>query len=208
MANAGFGPLIELKRHVLPDALRSKTTWDSQLTLIGKGVVASFERYCNRTFERAAETTYEFQGGVTGVVLPRYPLEAVTDLDLKLAGESTWDDYNDSLANWDAESGIVEFEIIMGSAQDKVRVSYTGGYWWETAETEDTSQPAGSTAIPDELKNAWAMQVQAEIENRNLIGVMGARVDRPQDKSPSNKLRDHGLLDAVTQVLNAYRRYG
>lgn len=206
MANTGFGPLIELKRHLLPEALRSKTTWDDQLTLIGKAVVARFERFTNRTFARATADTYTFQGGVTGVVLPRYPIEDVTDLDLKINGATSWDDYNDSIANYSADSGIVEFEIVMGRADDLVRVTFDGGFWWETAETEDTAQPAGSTAIPDDLKDAWMVQTQAEVEARNILGTVGASIGTNSRNTP-NDLTNHQLLPLVEKVLTPHRRF-
>ncbi len=63
-----------------------------------------------------------------------------------------------ALLTWDAKSGLINFGSIQGSASTFIRATYTGGYWYDTAETENTSQPAGSTLVPYHVREAWFVQ--------------------------------------------------
>lgn len=204
--NAGLSNLRTLKRHLLAERLRPELTWDSEIAAIGLGVAASMERYCNRVFERAAGITWSTSSlGRTAFVLPRYPIEAVTAVDLRTSYSDAWESQtlSDLILQVDESAGLVIFNEALGWNGSVVRFTFTGGYWWDTTEDSSGTLPSGATALPADLQHAWLLQCAEVWSRRDNLGT--GLVKAP---SASAKLSEYDIIPAVAGVLRSYIRHG
>lgn len=205
----GLANLVTLKRHLLAPDLRSRTTWDDVIADVGKGVAAHFERYCNRLWKRTAGETDIFTGDRQTWILRRYPVESISALDLRddlNTGWLTMGTVASVVANWSAASGLVDFGEQQADAQALIRITYTGGYWYDEAETGDTTPPAGSTAVPAHLKEAWLLQCRKVWE---VIDPLGGGLAKGGANVQLVGLSMAGLelIPQVKQMLQPERRY-
>jgi hypothetical protein len=206
--NAGLSSLEALKDILLPTAaLRASTDYDEALVQLGKGVAAQMQKHCNRKWQRVEDDVHEFSADCISQTVPRYPVEDIAAIDIKRSGETAWEDIlDDYLANFFAASGVIEFTGILGTHRDKVRVTYTGGYWWDDGEeAEPQTLPEGATAVPDDLLHAWHLQCQAEAEHTGLVK---ARIVRAEDEESNKSMRSLDLLPQVKNILLGYIRHG
>lgn len=196
--NLGLGNLKELKAHLLAEELRTDTSWDAQITAIGKGVAGAFESFCSRRFARVVGAQDEFSAVHAHVVLHRYPIETVTTVEYREGNFSSWLPMPELLASWGFESGLVVFVEEPGEFPARIRLTYTGGYWFD--ETEDGTGVAPSTAfhLPDDLKLAWLQQC------RTLWGAF------PKLGTPINQVSTAQVMQNFTpqveETLRSYRR--
>jgi hypothetical protein len=127
-----LGTLSELKAHLLNGALQADTSYDGAIAALGKGVAERMQRQCNRQFARVVGATHEFDAACDHVLLPRYPVEAITKVDLRESLAAGWIDQgavNLTVENLRESSGLVEFFSALGAYGTRVRLTYTGGYW-------------------------------------------------------------------------------
>ena len=203
--NAGFSNLATLKAHLLTAELRALTDFNTQITALGLGVAAQFEKYCNRKFMRSAGATMTFPADNDHVILDRYPVEAVTKVEIKENSTDGFVEEANAIENWDAASGWLTFGAPLSTNLAVGRVTFTGGYFWEQLESTDqgypTAVPAGSTAIPDDLKYAWLLQCKAAWDSQDRLGTGIA--EKPGERS---KLGELDLLPAVKLTLAGYIR--
>jgi hypothetical protein len=201
--NAGFSSLSRLKQLVLPTELRGQAKWDDILTHYGQGVAQMFGSYCGRSFYRNTAAKFIVNGAVSSMCVNNYPIETVTSLEILEEQETTWEDITDDIDNVIESAGLVMFAGPNGSVNDKVRLTYVGGYWWDIAETNNTTPPTGSIAVPFDLVAAWTMQLRHIITTLDLLGSGTARAST---KSTSTDPME--LLPMVTKTLDQYRRVG
>lgn len=199
----GLGNLIELKRRLLPSTLTSATTYDTAITAIGRGVAGLFDTHCNRKFARLAGAVDQFSADRMSWVLARFPLESVTGISTRDDINSTWVSYEPTelIVNQDEPSGLLQFGTILGSHLSQVRVTYTGGYWYDTAETEDTSLPSGATRVPYAIKEAWYLQCEAVWAAREKIGGNLAKA------GGDSALATMEIIPVVKLMIEAHRRF-
>jgi hypothetical protein len=197
----GLGNLTELKSFLLPASLLMRTDFDSSLSLIGKGVAAGFDKYCNRKFQRGSGVTETFHADRDHWYVQRYPLETVTALALKYSDADGWEtqDITDILST-EAESGRVWFGYYPGDYQTLARLTYTGGFWIDPG--DGTTIPAGATAVPDEVKLAWLTQCQHMFGSRDNLGKTVAK-----ENSKASPLADLDLVPSVKSCLESFVRY-
>lgn len=204
--NAGFANLYTLKSQVLSASLVSGTDYDAKLTAIGLGVAGLFEQYCNRAFRRVVADTVIFSAGRPNYYLPRFPLEAVTKLETRSLKSDSWTEDTSQPASWNESTGLIDFGLTLGDAAMQVRVTYTGGYFWDEKEPADngypTSQPSGSTALPEVLKLAWFLQC-AEVWNK--MDKLGLGLVNAPDKTTATGTLDFTPL--VKEMLHPFRRF-
>jgi hypothetical protein len=199
MANAGLHTLAYLKSRLLPASAVTQTEWDTDLTAVGKAVAGAFDRHCGRRFARGAGITFTAGAEARSFVLPAYPVESVSAAAL-LTGESSLD----ILANITGvfkPSGIVDFGDIVGAYNDQVTITYTGGYW---TQADGGTQPSGSTALPDDILEAWVAQCMQIV--RELFTFEEKAVRRFSEKSPPSA-PNIKLEDGVREILKPYLRY-
>lgn len=199
--NSGFSSLTALKAQLLNESLRADTTYDALILAVGLGVAAKFEGVCNRKFTRTVGAIFSTTGGRASLIVPRYPIEAITALDVRDTLAAGWVDSLASLETYNAESGTVTLSTTLDCNQ--IRVTYTGGLWWDTTEDASGTLPAGATALPDSLRTAWLLQCEHVWGRRDKLGLS---ITRTEDK-PAPGLADLDLIPLVQSMLKDHIRY-
>jgi hypothetical protein len=177
--NAGFSNLISLKKRLLLDSDAAGTTCDDAVAALGLGVAGLIEAHCSRDFARLEDAVHEGSAALGFVTVSRYPLESVSLLEMRDDVTSGWAEVD--VLNFLSQSGLVFFA--RGLSGSSVRVTYTGCYWWDTSEDESGTLPAGATAIPRGLVEAWVQACKffwdrSSIENRKKAGFTSEEIER------------------------------
>lgn len=205
--NCGLGNLDGLKRHLLPSGtMAGETRFDVVIVDIGQGVADDFENSCNRKFSRLAGDTIAFQADRASFVLPRFPVEAITAVELKLKDADGFAAQDLTLIQSSSPaSGLVYLtdRPDAGPYWGQVRFTYTGGYWFEMLEPEDDGYPSAmpetATALPKGLRLAWVNQCR---EVWNAYDKLGAGlVDKPNVQTV---IADLDFSKAVKRTLGNY----
>lgn len=171
LLSSGFGTLAQLKARVLPAVMESYDNdgeWDQDLKQIGLATAETFNRYCNRVFQRGVSIAYDDEGGLRSLVLDRYPVESVTALQLTTGGGTS--DVLSSIYLVKPETGIVELSSYLGCYRDRITCTYSGGYWLGEGDTASRNVTAaiaaGVTQVtvtpPDGFLNSHAVQASVE----------------------------------------------
>lgn len=209
MSNLVLGNLSMLKQHLLGAALRTSSEFDEVIMAIGRGVGRQIERYCVRQLPRTVGDTFTFYADRTMVVLPRYPIESVSNIQQKTSESEGWVSLgavNDYIASIGNDQGILQFGAQIGSHLQLIRVTYTGGYVVEVLEPDEPGYPtavaAGSAALPDDIQLAWLLQCGEVWNKRDKLGL--GLADAPDTQTQLNTLQ---LTDGVKAMLNPHRRY-
>ena len=212
--NVSLSNLFQLKTQVLAPSLVASTDYDARLTALGLGVASAFENFCNRKFARAAAATQILAADRCQFLLNRFPLESLAQYELKkneVDGFIVQDLRN--VQTVDLVSGIVFFSAHadLGQYFNQVRFTFAGGYFWETLEPTDggypTAPPAGSAALPDDLRLAFYLQCKRTWEALDKIGDKISEVG-PGEKGGRFELGIGGvdLSPLVKQMLQQYIR--
>lgn len=205
--NAGFSNLDTLKKHLLAGTLKNDLRFDAVIRGLGLGVAQQFGSHCNRKFARVAGYAETFPADRAEFVLSRLPVETVTLSEVKLTEADGWVTQDTTFIRAiNLAAGIINIGSgDAGPHYAQVRFTYTGGYWWDTAEPDDatypTTQPAGSTAIPDDLLNAWVLQCRHVWARMNKLGT-----DVLADKQPANTTPPEDFAPSVEKTLFNYTR--
>lgn len=200
--DVGLGTLGELKRYLLNAGIAAETTYDEALLALGRGVAGQIDRYCNRTFKRGASITEDFRGGTDLILLGRYPVESVASIGLKSTGESVFTTQTDIIDTVGLDSGILALVSELGTHRDQIRVTYTGGYWYDPTDDGTGTQPTDAALLPYDLKLAWLNQCLHVWSKRQNLGLDHAITD-PQQKTTFTNL---DLFPAVKTTLDQFRR--
>lgn len=156
--NLTLGTLASLKTWLLPESERSGTEWDSAIAAIGKGAAGALEKHCHRKFGRVVADTFECTADRAHVVLPRYPVEAVTKIEIRRSLTEGWVELTDVIENQNLANGFLLFGSDLGSWSERLRITYTGGYWIDEADDGEVTagrnwqQGSAALLINDESK--------------------------------------------------------
>jgi hypothetical protein len=197
----GLGTLLDLKRQLLTAGIITETTYDVLIASIGRGVAGLIDRHCNRILARAVGTTDVFSAATDHWIARRYPLEAVTTLEVRTDLTSGWAAQTDAAQNWDAESGWVDFGGVLGDYRSRARLTYSGGYWYDTTVDASGSLPAGATLLPAAIKEAWYRQCAHVWSKLNSLGL-----DHAVEPEQRTTLTNMDLIPLVKLMLDPYRR--
>jgi hypothetical protein len=205
--NIGLGYLTELKEQLLAASLRSDTNYDAVITGIGLGVANLFDQYCNRTFARTAGKTDTFSADRRHWYLNCYPVEQITGL-------AKCDDQADGfvasplppaegslIQQMQLDQGYIMFIALQGYFFSRIRVTYTGGYWFDTTEDGSGVMPGTATALPAAVKTAWYLQCQHLWKRWDKLGAQIA-----QDPEGQTSLDKMELTPMVKQLLRPFQR--
>jgi hypothetical protein len=171
--NLGLGNLITLKRALLATDLVARTTWDEKITALGQGVARLLERHCNRRFERTDGAVDQFTADRRSWTLQRFPVESIASVEQRDTVSGGWTSLGavDSiLIGWDAGSGIVHFGAVLGPYTSLLRITYTGGLWFDTTEDDTGVMPADATLLIEDIKLAWLLQCQKAWQVMDPLG--------------------------------------
>ena len=204
--NAGFSNLGFLKKRLLLASDAAGTAYDEAVTALGLAVAGYFETECDRKFARAAVDTYECEASRRFAVVPRYPIESVTKLEMRTSTTEGWVEQTAVPINFNKGAGVVTFTLLPAAAGDMVRLTYTGGYWWDTSEDLSGTKPTGAEDLPQALLLAWVQACKflwdrGSIEDRAKAGFGDGEIERfitGESKWP----------EFVTAVINKFRRVG
>ena len=203
--NAGFSNLKTLKRELLLPADATKSDSDASVAALGLGVAAMFQVFCNRKFGSVVGDTFEIGADRYSLVVPRYPIEAISKVEVRYAISDGWVVQPGMPDNYLPEAGLVQFCVPLGVWPNTARVTYTGGYWWDTGEVTPDTMPEGAWALPEDLRAAWVMQCRWFWERRSITDRAKAGfTDAIAEKGFAATEDD--LLLSVRHVLDAYRR--
>lgn len=188
--NAGFSNLGTLKAWLLAASMQDATEWDDQILAIGLGVAAHIEQFCDRQFARATSDIFECTADRMHLVLPRYPVEAIETIEQSVADDvdATWTELTSPIQSQALDRGLIYFQGFLGTYRERLRVTYTGGYWWDQTEDDYTPpvspteedpdlsvKPTGATEIPANLVLAWRLQCEHLWAQRDRLGVNVAK---------------------------------
>lgn len=206
--NCGLGNLYTLRQHLLAGSMQSDTRFDAVITDLGKGIAALFEQLCNRKFQRAIDATEIFPADRCQFLFARFPVESVSQAEYKKTESDGWTIQDSGfIVTLDQNSGIVytDDNSDVGPYYAQVRFTYTGGYWFETAEPDDadypSTQPDGSNALPQDLRLAWLLQCRHVWSLMDKLGQ--GIVDAPKAQS---LLAESELIPEVKATLANYHR--
>jgi hypothetical protein len=209
--NAGLSNLATLKSWLLPSGMVEGTDYDAQILAIGLGIAGQLEEFCNRKFARVEDDTFEVSADREHVVLPRYPIEEVSALELREDLATGWVDQGEisvALRQIYAKSGLVEIGVALGTTEALLRFTYSGGYHWEQLEPDDdgfpTALPEGATTLPDNLLLAWKLQCEWVWNKRDKLGLS---IGEKPDNVFSGSLSKVVLLDGVKELLRPFMRH-
>lgn len=185
--------------------MATRRDFDASLTALGLGVVEMIEGFCNRKFAFGSDT-HEEEASRVVISVPRYPVAEWSGVDLRDTPGDEWSDISSSVTRYESTSGIIYFRHSPGNDIQSLRVTYTGGFWWDTSEDEPELMPEGAKPLPYALCSAWVMQVQAIAETRDLFGTQAATA--AQKAANKNAYRPEAeLLPMVEVMLRPFRRF-
>lgn len=206
--NLGLGNLIELKRQLLTAGIVGEATYDTLITGIGQGVAGMFDQFCNRGFERIVGEVEDVTADRRYWCLRRFPVETVTTVEQRDDVAQGWValTVNDVILNRDDKAGLLFFGSLQGTHLSRVRITYTGGYWFDTTEDGSGVKPGGATDLPKEVKLAWYLQCREVWNKIDRLGL--SLVQGEGDKTfVAQMLAGLELLPAVKEILGTYRRF-
>ena len=205
--NIGLGNLTELKGQLLAASLRSDTNYDAVITGIGLGVANLFDQYCNRTFCRTAGKVDTFSADRRHWYLNCYPVEQITavakcdDQADGFVASPLPPDESSLIQQMQLDQGYIMFIAIQGYFFSRIRVTYTGGFWFDTTEDGGGAMPAGATALPAAVKSAWYLQCQHVWKRIDKLGAQIA-----QDPEAQSALAAIEVIPLVKELLRPFKR--
>lgn len=203
--NAGLSNLTTLKAHLLTPALAASTDYDARIATVGAAMLGLIEQHTGRRIARKVGDTLTLPGGRTVFVLPRLPVETITAIEYREKSADAWTDCLADLDYYDAESGVVHLTQPPVSRSGQIRVTWTGGYWFEPLEPAasgyPTTMPDGATALPAELQAAWLLQCG---HAWRVIDQLGTAIAEEPAKAAFPPI---DLVLAVAQQLARWRVY-
>ena len=194
-----------LKAKLLGPSMLNRTDWDDQITGIGLGVAKQFEHFCNRKFEWTLNDTAEMAADRVSFLLPRYPLETVSLLELQTDLSIGFVAQDISLIkSINKGAGIVYLDdsADIGSYLSTVRFTYSGGFWWDTTEDSTGVCPDGAKALEPDFILGWLMQCDHQWRKYDKLG-------RGISKDPEGQASDESVafLPMVMDLIDDHRRY-
>lgn len=205
--NVGFSNLITLKTQLLASGLVPSTDFDAPITALGLGVAAAFEAYCNRKFAYTVNDQFICTADRDHAYVARYPIETFTSIELKADITAGWEMQTGLVLNTNSESGLIYWGAGISFQWAQMRITYTGGYWWDTTEDNTGQMPNGATPLPANLKLAWLLQCELTWRVRDKLGLSIVGEEKSQRGSHPQELLDLDISPSVKSMLESFRRY-
>ncbi len=229
--NCGLGNLDTLKRALIPSLVKNPQ-FDGLIQSIGRGVAGAFDQFCNRKFAYKENFTEIFMGNRAFWYAARFPFISVAKVELKYFQTDSWTDITAQPLIVNPETGQLNFGYTPWPAPLQCRITYTGGYWFQTLEPEDdgyamcdteddagyplslptavqaspTNNPPGiepyKFLLPRELRDAWITQCRRQWSAEDKLGL--SLIDKPDMQSSVSSLE---LAPYVKQILQSHIRY-
>lgn len=204
--NAGLSSLTKLKEQLLAEALRADTAYDAVLLAIGKGVSGQMQKHCNRLFQRVANETYIVSADREFVYLPRAPIESVASIAIKTDQATGYEVQTNFIINQDDSTGYLYWGADAGPHYGRVKIIYTGGWWWDETEEGNDTIPATATALPDDLLLAWQLQCRLVWQAIDKLGVDITKTGS-SSQFVTGTLAGIKINEQTLEILRGYIRY-
>jgi hypothetical protein len=177
--NCGLTNLDTLRKHLLAGSLGAETKFDATLKVVGASVLGAFEKFCNRKFGYVVDDTVTFLGDREMFVLPRYPIVGTPTTETRYASADAWELVDGEPFSFFEKSGVIRFSGPLGDDRLQVRVTWTGGYWFNTLEPEadgyPDTLPFNATELDSGLLGAFLLQCEQawQVHDRLGSGLVG-----------------------------------
>jgi hypothetical protein len=209
--NAGFCNLATLRRHLLGASLADDRTHDDVLLALGLGTAAMFERRTGRRFAYLAGDTIEVTGDRSHFIVPRYPIVSITSVEYRGSDAETYTTQTGQPWRSHNASGIIHFGAELGSFDSYLRITWTGGFWWETLEPEDDGYPSAApetapVALPADLLAAFLLHCRSAWQTLDKTG-MDLLKTGSSSQFVTGSIGTLDLSPQVSNTLDSYRRY-
>ena len=210
--NAGLCNLATLRRHLLAaGSMADERRFDEVLTDLGRGVAAEFDRRCNRRLAYLAGDTITITGNRAHFTLPRYPLVEVTKVETRASDADAWTEDTAQPYRTQAEAGMVFFGGELGGVETQVRLTWTGGYWFETLEPDEDGYPTSAPdpdaiALPADLLHAFLLHCRAVWQSLDKVGADLLRTGS-SSQFVTGSIGSLDLSPVVSATLRHYTRY-
>jgi hypothetical protein len=215
--NCGLGNLDSLKKYLLASTIQQDTRFDTNIKAIGLGIAGLFDTFCNRKFAYADNLTQIFSGDRDHWYMPNYPVVSFSKVELRYFKSDAWTNVSGQPLAVNEETGLLHFGYTLGRSPIQVRVTWSGGYWFEQLEPDDAGYPsappaavAAATAIepakfalPDVIKSAWLFQCAEVWKRADKLGV------NLIEKESAMHSREHllDLVPLVESMIQPFKRY-
>jgi hypothetical protein len=73
---------------------------------------------------------------------------------------ATWGDARSTVAMLDRRAGLIHFKTMPGDEAQRIRISYSGGFWIDPSPDRGGTPPEGQRALPDDIFLAWCQLTQ------------------------------------------------
>lgn len=204
--NAGLSSLAKLKNTVLVGALRTRADWDDSLVALGLGVAEAIETYLDRKLAFTVGDTAECDAQRIVISVPRYPVAVWSAVQMQTTPTGTWEDISGSVTRYISAAGLLQFRRPPGDESATIRITSTGGFWWDTDEEGTGTMPGGATPLPGALFTAWSMQVMAAAVALDLFGAQ-ANGQTVLGSQSSLLMNAEAFTPAAQSMLKPYRRF-
>lgn len=172
---------------------------------LGLGVADAIDSYLDRKLGWLEDEVTECDGSRVVVSVPRYPVAVFSSVELQTTPGAVWEDLSGSVMRYVQGAGLISFRHPPANEFGTIRVTSTGGFWWDESEEADGTLPEGATPLPPALFTAWAMQVQAHC---NALDLFGAQSGKDTLGASSNLLTNaDAFIPAVEATLKRFRRF-
>jgi hypothetical protein len=205
----GLSNLINLKNRLLPSDFVGGSTYDTLITQLGRGIAYSFEEFCNRKWHRHVGHEDIFTADRTCWIASRFPLETITAVDVKTDEASGWisaGSVNGAIESFNPQTGVIHFPSLLGDPTTFVRITYTGGYWYDTTEDNTGSLPSGATRLPYSIEEAYYLQAMKVWETIDKQGANTGKSGGGNAGLLGLSLAGLDLVPVVRQTLISFRR--
>jgi hypothetical protein len=172
---------------------------DELLARMMAGLQARFDALLGRKLLRAAGVEQLFSGGGFTLELERFPVESVASVHVSDDQLWTADTLLEStIYRVSNERGLIMLKgaVRFDFGTRNIRVIYTGGY--VAAGTDPT---AGQTAMPDDIRSLFEIQLGYEWRNKKTLGLSAASAQGVSITAAPAK-----ILPVVVEGLAPYRR--
>lgn len=174
------------------------TSEDALLTFLIQHCGERFDLDCNRKFERAEGSYFEFQADRDSFIPLRFPIESISAWHLKSDETTGWveQDTPSYVIFSPAETRcIVSLTYPLGIAGEIARITYTGGYVMPGG-TVGTDQ----TALPPAIEDAALQQLSVWYREKDRLGL--ASMSTQGGSIAQNPMSIVTPLDLLPQVRN------
>lgn len=144
---------------------------NSTFAVLIKGVSATMERYCGRSFLQASYTEYlDAKPGNTKLFLKNWPITSLTSLKYRTGSWATptWQAFGASDYLLTEEIGRVNLSVSLPEADKYIQAIYVGGYLIDFTDEDDLT----SHTLPFDLTQIATEWVAKIFNTRKATGIL------------------------------------